>query len=149
MDMKIEKNIMYGIILAMEDNFTKDFDGWIELKKDMDKFGKLPTINEGEVWWCGVGTNVGVEISGKGQRYSRPVLVLKKLSKFGFMAVPLTSKPKEGSWYVSFEFQGMIQTAVVGQARVISTQRLNEKMGQVPKSDLEKVRNGFLRLYKK
>lgn len=51
--------------------------------------------------------------------------------------------------YVSFEFQGIVQTAVAGQARVISAQRLNEKMGQVPKSDLEKVRNGFLELYKK
>jgi len=115
----------------------------------MDRFGKLPTINEGEVWWCGVGANVGVGISGKGRRYSRPVLVLKKLSKFGFMAVPLTSESNGGSWYVSFEFQGMIQTAVVGQAQVISVQRLNEKMRQVSKSDLEKVRNGFLELYKK
>ncbi len=132
----------------MEKEFVKDFDGWINLKKKMDKFNKYPTINEGEVWWCGVGTNVGVEISGKGKRYSRPVLVLKKLSKFGFMAVPLTSKQKEGSWYINFEFQNKIQTAVVGQARVISVLRLNEKMGQVPKSDLDKVKAGFLNLYK-
>lgn len=105
---------MCDIMPGMKEEFVKDFDGWIELKKDMDKFRKLPTISEGEVWWCEVGTNVGVEISGKGGRYSRTVLVLKKLSKFGFMAVPLTSKPREGSWYVSFEFQGVVQTAVVG-----------------------------------
>ena len=127
--------------------YRKDFDGWIGLKKNMDELGKLPTINEGEVWWCGVGANVGVEISGKGRRYSRPVLVLKKLSKFGFMAVPLTSKMKEGSWYVSFEFQGMDQTAVVGQARVMSVSRLYGKMGELPKVDLDKVREGFYNLY--
>ena len=46
----------------MEADFVKDFDGWIELKKNMDASGKIPTINEGEVWWCGVDTNVGVEI---------------------------------------------------------------------------------------
>lgn len=131
----------------MEEEFIKDFDGWIELKKDMNELGKLPTINEGEVWWCGVGTNVGVEISGKGKRYSRPVLVLKKLSKFGFMAIPLTSKPKKGSWYVSFEFQEKAQTAVVGQARVVSASRLYGKMGELPKSDFNKVKAGFLNLY--
>ena len=132
----------------MEEDFIKDFDGWIDLKKDMDELGKLPTINEGEVWWCGVGTNVGVEISGKGKRYSRPVLVLKKLSKFGFMAVPLTSKPKEGSWYVSFEFLGVIETAVVGQARVMSVSRLYDRMGRLPESDLQRVKDGFHKLYK-
>lgn len=131
----------------MKEEFIKDFDGWIELKKDMDRFGKMPTINEGEVWWCGVGANVGVEIGGKGRQHSRPVLVLKKLSKFGFMAVPLTSKLKKGSWYVGLEFQGMAQTAVVGQARVISVSRLYDKMGELPKTDFKKVKMGFLSLY--
>lgn len=131
----------------MDEEFIKDFDGWIGLKKNMDTLAKVPTVNEGEVWWCGVGANVGVEISGKGKRHSRPVLVLKKLSKFGFMAVPLTSQPKEGSWYVSFKFLGKTETAVVGQARVISVSRLYNKMGQVPKSDLDKIKLGFRELY--
>lgn len=131
----------------MEDGFIKDFDGWISLKKNMDKLGKLPTINEGEVWWCGVGTNVGVEIDGKGQRYSRPVLVLKKLSKFGFMAIPLTSQPKEGSWYVNFEFLGITEAAAICQARVMSVSRLYGRMGRVPESDLQKVKDGFHKLY--
>ena len=132
----------------LDEAFVKDFDGWIDLKKNMDKFGRLPTINEGEVWWCGVGTNVGVEISGKGRRYSRPVLILKKLSRFGFMAIPLTSKHKEGLWYVSFEFLGIVQTAVVGQAKVMSTSRLYNKMGQVPKTDFDKIKAGFINLYR-
>lgn len=125
----------------------KDFDGWMSLKKRMDASRKLPTINEGEVWWCGIGTNVGVEISGKSRRYSRPVLILKKLSKYGFMGVPLTSKQKEGSWYVSFEFLGIVQTAAVNQVRTMSASRLYDKMGQVPKSDLDKVKVRFLELY--
>lgn len=130
------------------EEFTKDFDGWIELKKKMEKLRKTPTINEGEVWWCGIGTNVGVEISGKGKRYSRPVLVLKKLSKFSFMAVPLTSKCKKGSWYVSFKFLGVIETAAICQARVLGVSRLYSKMGQLPKTDFEKVKRGFLNLYR-
>ncbi len=128
--------------------FVKDFDGWLDLKKGMEDSGRMPTIKEGEIWWCGVGTNVGVEISGKGNRFARPVLVLKKLNKFGFMAVPLTSKSKAGSWYVSFEFLGNTETAVVGQARVMSVSRLYDKMGQMSKKKFEKVKTGFLNLYK-
>lgn len=132
----------------MTEEFIKDFDDWNDLKKNMDKLAKLPTINDGEIWWCGVGANVGVEISGKGKRYSRPVLIMKKLSRFGFMGVPLTSQPKKGSWYVGFEFLGKLETAVVGQAKTISVSRLYSKMGQVPKSDLDRVKAGFLALYK-
>ena len=132
----------------MPKEFIKDFDDWISLKKQMDECRKLPTINEGEVWWCGIGANVGVEISGKSKRHSRPVLILKKLSKFGFMAIPLTSQLKEGSWYVSFEFLGKTQTAAICQARMISVSRLYDCMGRVPESDFQKVKNGFHELYK-
>ena len=132
----------------MDEIFTKDFGGWIVLKKNMDELGKLPTISEGEIWWCGIGANVGVEISGKSKRHSRPVLILKKLSRFGFMGIPLTSKRKSGSWYVSFEFQNIIQTAAVGQARTMSSSRLYDKMGQIPESDLNRVKAAFLELYK-
>ncbi|MBQ8984906.1 type II toxin-antitoxin system PemK/MazF family toxin [Candidatus Saccharibacteria bacterium] len=130
------------------EEYKKDFDGWIELKKSMDSLGKLPTIDEGDIWWCGVGENVGVEISGKSKRFSRPVMVIKKLSRFGFMGVPLTSQPKTGSWYVNFVFQSKTEAAAICQARVMSVSRLYGKIGRVPESDLEKVKIGFQQLYK-
>lgn len=74
-------------------------------------------------------------------------MVLKKLSKFGFMAVPLTSKPKEGSWYVNFEFLGITGAAAICQARVMSVSRLYNRMGRLPESDLQKVKDGFHKLY--
>lgn len=132
----------------MSEEYVKDFDGWAELKKNIDRAGRMPTIKEGEVWWCGVGTNVGVEIGGKSSRHSRPVLILKKLSRFGFMAVPLTSKQKGGSWYVGFKFRGVDETAVVGQVRMMNVSRLYNKMGQVRKNDFKKVKAGFLNLFR-
>lgn len=124
---------------------------WNVVKEDShctpDK--KLQLVRNGEVWWVGVGENVGVEINGKSEYFSRPVLVLKKLSRYGFMGVPLTSQPHEGTWYVPFEFQDRIETAVLSQARVFSVARLYERIGQVPDTDLEKVREGFLKLYSK
>ena len=126
----------------------KHFEEWI-IQKEKLHFGEsAPFVSDGDVWWCGVGENVGVEINGKSRRFSRPVLVMQKLSKFGFMGVPLTSQEKSGFWYARFEFLGKKQYAAVCQARVMSTSRLYNKIGQIPRSDLNTVKSAFHNLYK-
>lgn len=127
----------------------KRFDEWNAVKSDIHFTGRFRDIKEGDVWWCSVGENVGVEINGKQEFFLRPVLVLRKLSKYGFMGIPLTSQPHEGSWYVPFVFKDKNQNAVLVQARVFSVHRLRRKMGTVPNSDLELVRDGFVKLYGK
>lgn len=131
----------------MEGNIEKRFDDWNIVKSDLHFAGIFRDIKEGDVWWCSMGENVGVEINGKQEFFLRPVLVLKKLSKFGFMGVPLTSQSHEGSWYVPFVFKDKNQNAVLAQARVLSVYRLRRKMGTVPNSDLQLVRDGFRKLY--
>ena len=125
----------------------KRFSEWMGLKNNLHFGKKSPDIKEGEIWWCGLGENVGVEINGKSTMFARPVVIMKKLSKFGFMAVPLTSKEKTGSWYVEFEFQNKREFAALCQARFISVSRLYNKMGTLPDSDLKKIKEGFLKLY--
>ncbi len=56
--------------------------------------------------WCGFGENVGIEINGKNDLFSRPVLVFKKFSQYGFLGIPLTSQPHEGTRYVFLDFTG-------------------------------------------
>ncbi|MBQ3280064.1 type II toxin-antitoxin system PemK/MazF family toxin [Candidatus Saccharibacteria bacterium] len=126
----------------------KDFDGWNELKKDLDDRSDFLPVKEGEVWWCSIGINVGVETCGKNEKYSRPVVILKKLSQFGFLGVPLTSQEHTGSWYTEFVFKDKKQYAVLAQVRVFSTNRLTDRMGTLPQSDFDKIKGGFLELYK-
>ena len=83
----------------------KHFDKWIELKGNLHSMNRLRTIHEGEIWWCAMGENIGVEINGKSKTFARPVLIFKKLSRFGFLGIPLTSQPHEGNWYTQFTFQ--------------------------------------------
>ena len=64
------------------------------------------SFKEGDVWWAVVGENVGVEIDGKSQKYSRPIIILKKHSNLFFAATPLTSQSHNGTWYTQFVFQG-------------------------------------------
>lgn len=131
----------------LEDEIEKHFDEWIYVKAELHHKWTLRNIKEGDVWWCAFGENIGVEINGKSYEFSRPVLIIKKLSRFGFMGVPLTSQRHEGTWYVPFEFKNKRQVAVLAQARVMSVFRLYKKMGIVPNSDLELVRDGFRKLY--
>ena len=127
---------------------VKHFYKWIDTKKNIHNKGKIPTVKEGEVWWGGIGENIGIEINGKSSRFSRPVLIMRKLSREGLMGVPLTSQEKSGKWYVEIEFLGEKQYAAICQARVYSANRLYDKMGTLPESDLQAVREGFLRLYR-
>lgn len=128
----------------MNKNGKKNFKGWIKIKEALHLRGRLCDIKEGEVWWSSVGENVGVEICGKGKSYTRPVVVLRKIGRYSFWAVPLTSKQHKGSWYVSFEFQGNKETAVISQIQCMSVSRLHRRMGQLSVSDYELVYEGFL-----
>ncbi len=125
----------------------KHFDEWNEIKKNMHRLGHLPKVSEGSVYWCGFGENVGIEINGKNALFSRPVLIFKKLSRYGFLGIPLTSQPHTGSWYVSFQFKGRNETAVLAQIKVLSASRLYTKMGQIDETDMQRIKIGFHNLY--
>ena len=125
----------------------KHFKEWIRLKEEVHYKKTIVKISEGEIWWCAVGENVGVEINGKSKFFSRPVLIVKKLSRLGFLAVPLTSQKHEGSWYMEFDFGDKTQYAALAQMRVMSTSRLYRRIGTVPDSDLQKVKLGLQKLY--
>ena len=130
----------------MNKNGKKDFKNWMGLKERIHYAKSVRTIREGELWWSSIGENVGSEICGKGTAFLRPVLIFKKLDKYSFLAIPLTSKEHHGSWYVPFEFNGRQQNAIVAQIEYMSVFRLQRKMGQLPDSDYQNIRNGFIAL---
>lgn len=125
----------------------KRFDEWIDLKEKLHNMGRLRTIHEGEIWWCAFGENVGVEINGKSSTFARPVLVFKKLSRYGFLGIPLTSQEHSGSWYANFRFHGKEQIAVLAQIRILSVSRLYRKIGDIDDSDRQIIREAFRALY--
>lgn len=126
----------------------KRFHDWIKIKETVHATARVPNIREGEIWWCAMGENVGIEINGKSDTFARPILVLKKLSRYGFLGVPLTSQHHEGNWYASFVFKEKTEYAALAQIRVLSVSRLYTKMGMSPNSDMSLVKNAFHELYK-
>ena len=60
----------------------------------------------------------------------------------------MTSRFHDGSWYAEFEFKNKRQYAALAQVRVLSTSRLYERIGMLPNSDFEVVRDSFWKLYR-
>jgi len=128
--------------------FIKRFREWIRIKQKLDDNSYTPPlIHEGDLWWCAIGENVGVETSGKGNNFTRPVIVLKKFSRLAFFGIPTTTNTERiGSWYVHFRHQGVDEVAMLAQARMFSYKRLDLKMGELDGEDFKRVKEAFIRL---
>ena len=126
----------------------KDFDKWNILKKKLDESGaKPPLVKERDIWWACVGENIGSEVRGKSDLFSRPVIVLKKLAHGFYFVIPTTTRIREGSWYVRFSHGGYEMAACLHQARVIDHRRLSTKIGTLDTDDFALVANGFAKLH--
>ena len=129
--------------------FIKRFQEWFSVKPKLDESNsKPPFTKEGQMWWCSVGENIGTEISGKSSNFTRPVVILKKLSRYQFMVIPCSTKIKEGSWYVQFNHRGKKQIANLSQSRTVDFRRLTTLMGDLDNKDFIDIKNGFLNLYR-
>ena len=126
----------------------KEFDKWNEDKKAHDaSLHQPPLISEGDFWWCAAGENVGAETSGKGPHFTRPIVILKKFGRVSFLGIPTTTHQKKGNWYVAFKHQGVNETAMLNQARVLSYKRLYSKLGTLDDEDFKNIKEAYLRLF--
>ena len=108
---------------------------------------KAPFVSEGQIFWCHLGENIGTEISGKSDRYTRPVIIAKKLSHSTFLVIPTSTKIKTGSWFVFFTHQNKERVACLHQIRVIDYKRLQTLIGKIDSEDFEKIKFGLKGLY--
>lgn len=119
----------------------KAFDQWNTLKKRID--AKQPNRNiffyEREVWWSSLGINVGVEIDGKNEYFERPVVIVKKFNGHMLWVVPLTSKYRDGPYFLEVHHRRGLSFACIAQLRVISSKRLLWKIGSIRKSEFTAV----------
>jgi len=121
---------------------------WYELKTRLaTRDPHYPTIHEGEVWWCALGENIGVEMNGKSNKFSRPVLIYKKHNNLSCTVIPLTTQEKTTCSYVKFYFHGRASWAALLQVRTISTLRLYSCLGRIDDTDLHTVQDKFMSYY--
>lgn len=131
---------------------NRNYKDWMPVKEEIQKKGILRKFKEWEIWWCSIGENVGIEINGKGDKFTRPVIIYHKFSKYGFMGIPLTTKNHIATapdWYVHFRFRGNDQFAALQQLERISAFRLCRKIGELDDTDVLRIKDGFAKLYVK
>ena len=124
----------------------KDFDDWNNKKKNIHTEGSVGEIffRTKEVWWCALGLNIGFEQDGKGENFRRPVLILKKFNQYVALAIPITSKPKEGKYYVPCNLGDKIaRKAITSQIRLIDTKRLIDKLGVADNESFESIKKAI------
>lgn len=128
-------------------DFIKEIKNWLELKIKLWTADKKVVFKQGEIWWCSLGFNLGEEIFGKGEKFTRPILIFKKFTSNSFLGLPLTLHGKNGSWYVEIETKGVKRWVLLNQARILDKRRLTNKIGEVSRSDFDKVKKRFLEFY--
>ena len=127
----------------------KRFLEWLTLKEKLhDSTAKPPLVKERDLWWISLGENVGSEMNGKSRLFSRPGIVIKKLSRTFYLIAPTTSQKKEGTWYVQILQEGKAMFVCLHQVRVIDYRRLSSRMGQIDGNDFKIVKEAFWKLYK-
>ena len=125
----------------------KDFDNWNNFKKRIDTNHPRPLFKEGEVWWCHLGANVGVEIDGKDSTFVRPVVIVRKFNRYSFYGLPLTTQFEEGhSFYHIFEFNDRRQAANLTQMRLIDSKRLQRRMVDLSDGVFENIKKALIGL---
>lgn len=127
---------------------VKRFLEWIRLKEKLHgNTYRPPHITEGDIWWVSIGENIGRELNGKSDLFSRPVLVFKKLSRETFLGLPTTTQDRQGSWYVELHQAGRVMNVILSQARVFDVKRLSTRIGRIDDTDAKKVKTGFRNLF--
>jgi len=119
----------------------KNFDAWNTEKKAVEQSISLILFHEREVWWCFLGTNIGVEIDGKHERFMRPALVLRKFNAYMSLILPMTTKDKGMNRYYERATgeSGKEYTVCLSQIRALSSKRLFRKIDTISNSSYQLI----------
>jgi mRNA interferase MazF len=128
----------------------KNFQNWTLVKENLQESPhatiKPVFFKEREVWWLSLGLNVGDEEDGKGERFERPIIIIKKFNNNLFWGCALSSKIKDNKYYIGFELLGIKRSVILSQLRVLDSKRLSEKVGMASEEDFKKIKKAVKEL---
>lgn len=122
-----------------------NFDKWNFLKKAIDERGNISYFKEREIWWSSLGKNIGIEIGGKNQQFSRPVLIVKKHNNKHCLVIPATTQKKSGKYYFYIEINNKRAYLITSQIRSISGKRLIKRISTISTDEFEKIKKAIIR----
>ncbi len=133
--MHVFRNVLVFVYNVMTDKY---FNEWCNKKRLINRLQKCALFNERDVFWCAVGKNVGFENDGKGDGFTRPVVILKKHNLNTCLIVPLTTKGRGNKYYFDIGIvDGKLAKANLSQIRLVDSKRLEDKI-EMPSIDIFK-----------
>ena len=124
----------------------KNFESWNKFKINLESTISEVIFHESEIWWSAIGANLGHEEDGNGDLYERPVLILKKFNENLLIAIPLSTKIKEGRFYVNFLDDKLSYSVLLSQTKVMSSKRLLRKISKLSRGRFSVVKNAYFKL---
>jgi len=131
----------------MISDYIKLLQDWCKLKIVLWERQNKIVFKQGDIWWCSLGMNLGEEMFGKGEKFTRPVLVFQKFTSNSFLGLSLTKQEKQGSWYVEITVHGEKNWVMLNQARILDKKRLTNRVAALDTNDFRKVKERFLEFY--
>ena len=129
---------------------SKDFQGWGDYQQELESRDKpRRPFQEGQVWRCAIGHNIGTEIDGKSRRYWRPVIVIRKFYDEFLIGVPLTSSSNKRPFHIPVTVKGKNGYAVVNQLRSLDARRLQQYLATLTAREFEAVRSAVTDIFEK
>lgn len=128
--------------------YQKDFAGWAKVAEEVEKRERKTDIKQGAIYWANLGVNIGSELVGKGNDFSRPVLVLEKFNQRMVLAMPITSQIYNRRGYCEIVVAGKMERLVLEQARPVDILRIGDFLDEVAPDELEKIWKHWAKLMK-
>lgn len=118
------------------------YNQWNTKKQALHNSDRTEVIyfKEGDIWWVSLGYNIGSESYGKGEDFKRPVLIVKKLSTDLCIVVPITTKPKSGSWFVEISVHKEARWCMLQHTRSLHKKRFWTKLCELDSLEVKKVK---------
>lgn len=126
----------------------KDFWSWHEDKEVIHYNKQRPFFHVREVWVCSFGINIGFEQDGRGQKFLRPLVVVRKFNDKVLWGLPLTTANKIGPYYYAISpiAASDSSTVILSQIRLIDSKRLQYKIGDVREEEIVAIKKRLTEL---
>lgn len=133
----------------------KDYKKWMGHKAKINNDKKRPFFHEREVWFSSLGENIGFEQDGSGEKFLRPMLVLRKFNNEVVWVLPLTRTDKTGKYYFRISLvtddgrtDDRPSVIILTQLRLVDAKRLQYKIGDIKEDEFIKLKEALIALLK-
>lgn len=124
----------------------KDYARWHQEKKRLNGASSKVLFQERDIWWCKLGLNIGYEQDGNPYLFTRPVVILRKMSADTALVVPLTTRMPRGEYEMDLGIiAGRSSTALLQQLRFVDRRRFTKKIGKLKKPRFQELLAAIIR----